>query len=176
MSKKFDLSTLTSSQLVAAYNSLSGREIKKFSDRATGEKRLQMLLDEHDSTIRIESDEVVVYKNDAAPAAPRKPRTDYTDDLRIEVRVSQNPKRAGTKAHARFALYRDGMTVAEYKAACTAHDGKHARPGFRYLGDLKWDEERQYVMVWDLDSLAQFDADAGGPGKNKALDPYRPTK
>lgn len=32
----------------------------------------------------------------------------------IKLLVNTNPKRAGTLAEQRFALYRDGMTVAEY--------------------------------------------------------------
>lgn len=35
----------------------------------------------------------------------------------ITIKTIDNPKRQGTLAHARFALYQDGMTVAEYVAA-----------------------------------------------------------
>lgn len=35
----------------------------------------------------------------------------------ITIKTIDNPKRMGTLAYARFELYKDGMTVAEYVAA-----------------------------------------------------------
>jgi hypothetical protein len=35
----------------------------------------------------------------------------------IRLLATENPKREGTAAHARFAALRDGMTVADYCAA-----------------------------------------------------------
>ena len=37
----------------------------------------------------------------------------YADDQVISVMVAQNPKKPDSKAHGRFAHYRNGMTVAE---------------------------------------------------------------
>jgi hypothetical protein len=45
----------------------------------------------------------------------RGPNIDKNTVIRIN--VDGNPKREGTLAYARFALYEDGMTVAEYVAA-----------------------------------------------------------
>jgi hypothetical protein len=35
----------------------------------------------------------------------------------IRINVDANPKREGTLAHARFALYEDGMSIEDYIAA-----------------------------------------------------------
>jgi hypothetical protein len=56
----------------------------------------------------------------------------------IKVLVS-NPKREGSKAHARFALYRTGMTVAEYRAA--VGDATNAR------ADLAWDVRHKFITI-----------------------------
>lgn len=45
----------------------------------------------------------------------RGPNIDKNTVIRIN--TDGNPKREGTLAHARFALYEDGMTIAEYVAA-----------------------------------------------------------
>ena len=54
------------------------------------------------------------------------------------VEVAANPKRAGTGAHERFAIYREEMTVAEYLAA-----GGQVR-------DVSWDVKQGYVKVVDV--------------------------
>lgn len=53
----------------------------------------------------------------------------------IELLAAENPKRAGTKTWHRFALYRTGMTVAEFLAA-----------GGRRV-DLSWDAQRQFIRI-----------------------------
>lgn len=58
-------------------------------------------------------------------------RAQPTEDARvITVLAKENPKRPGSKAHARFALYRTGMTVGEWLEAggtmsCLAYDLEH---------------------------------------------------
>lgn len=46
-----------------------------------------------------------------------------------------NPKRTGSKAHASFALYRDGMTVDDFLKA-----------GGPYT-DIVWDEGKSFIAV-----------------------------
>lgn len=176
-----NLASLSTAQLVTVYNQLSDRPVKKFTDRTTAEKRVAMLLEQRGLVARLVGDELIVAAPEAVPPTPRQssgrqPRTEFADNLRIEVRIGTNPKRAGSRAHARFALYRDGMTVAEYKAACIELEGAKARAGFRYLADLHWDQTHQYITVWDEQLISDFDSDTGGPGTNRALDQYRPAK
>jgi hypothetical protein len=71
------------------------------------------------------------------PATARAANVEKKADRSRVVRllVSENPKRAGTASHKRFALYRDGMTEAAYLAA----------GGTR--GDLAWDVERKFIAL-----------------------------
>ena len=53
----------------------------------------------------------------------------------IQLLVTGNPKREGSLAHKRFALYKDGMTIADYIAA-----------GGR-TGDINYDVANQLIEV-----------------------------
>jgi hypothetical protein len=50
-------------------------------------------------------------------------------DAIIQLLVAENPKRAGSAAHERFALLRTGMTVGNYLAAATKHGGASIAAG-----------------------------------------------
>lgn len=52
-------------------------------------------------------------------------------------RIAPNPKRAGTGAHARFALYHEGQTVAEYLAAGGV------------IRDVSWDARQGFITLVD---------------------------
>lgn len=71
------------------------------------------------------------------PRAQRGPRPVLRDDRVIRVLVDKNPKKAGSRAHDKFALYRDGMTVSEYREAGGTAD------------EIKWDAERSFIRVED---------------------------
>ena len=53
----------------------------------------------------------------------------------IDIVVTENPKRPGSASFDRFALYRNGMTVAQYLEA-----GGHR-------SDLNWDESRDFIRI-----------------------------
>jgi hypothetical protein len=60
----------------------------------------------------------------------RKARTPKNSESKIKVLAEENPKRKGTASHARFAKYKDGMTVDEFikkggTAADVNYDVKH---------------------------------------------------
>ena len=66
----------------------------------------------------------------AAPKAAKKP------DLRVvRLLVDHNPKKEGSKAFARFALYKDGQTVTEALAV-----------GILAV-DLAWDTRRKHIEL-----------------------------
>lgn len=46
-----------------------------------------------------------------------------------------NPKRAGSAAHGRFALYKDGQTIAEAKEAGVT------------AGDINWDAKQGFIKI-----------------------------
>lgn len=165
-----NLASLSIVQLTAAYNAVAERQIKKFSDKPTAEKRVEMALERASMAIvdaegtaltgtRAQIGEALFVMDasdarlarkaevDATRSAPPAPRTDFEDHMVITVLAEANPKREGGKAHARFALYRSGMTVAEYKEACVSLEGRGARAPFRYLPDLYWDTDHGYVVV-----------------------------
>jgi len=53
----------------------------------------------------------------------------------ITIKTIDNPKRLGTLSHARYELYQDGMTVADYVAA-----------GGR-TGDINYDVAEGYIAL-----------------------------
>ena len=73
----------------------------------------------------------------------------------IKVLAAKNPKQPGKLAHARFAMYKDGMTVAAYLEAVKAHTAKlqAADPQTKFInygrGDLQFDMHatRQYIAI-----------------------------
>lgn len=70
------------------------------------------------------------------PIVAPVPASDITvDDRIIRVLSDTNPKRAGTKSHDLWRLYRDGETIASYMR----------RGGTRAA--LQWDQERGYVRI-----------------------------
>lgn len=54
-----------------------------------------------------------------------------------------NPKKPGSKAHARFALYKADMTVGEYQVACKAA-GFSVRNA---TADIAWDVKHGFVKL-----------------------------
>jgi len=58
------------------------------------------------------------------------------DSRKITLLVAGNPKHG--KAKARFALYRDGMTVAAYRAAVGERQGS---------ADIRWDARKNYIRI-----------------------------
>lgn len=70
-------------------------------------------------------------------AAVRKQRgsPNFPGDAKITVRTDSNPKRVGSKAHAKFALYKTGDTVEAF-----------LKKGGTY-STLKWDTEHGFVAL-----------------------------
>lgn len=81
--------------------------------------------------------------NPRAIAVHVSAREATTDTRLIRLLVEGNPKRKGTSAHDRFALYQDGMTVAQFLAA----------GGTR--GDLTWDQERAFIRLAPAEDAVQ---------------------
>lgn len=86
---------------------------------------------------------VATGKAAGAPAAAIVGVSAASAGHRIAVLVKQNPKVPNRKAHARFALYKDGMTVAAYQEAVKAagHPFKIA------AADLLWDQRHGFISL-----------------------------
>lgn len=66
------------------------------------------------------------------------------DDTRIE--YAPNPKRNGSKAHARYEIYSQATTVREYLDLMQDDEvRKYAK------ADLRYDEEKGYLKIFDED-------------------------
>jgi hypothetical protein len=75
-----------------------------------------------------------------APKEPKQPKESnfakvYPDGAIITVKADKNPKRAGTKAHGTFELYKSGMTVGDFIKAGG------------YYAALSWDVGHGFVTV-----------------------------
>lgn len=152
MNKRINLGSLSALQLLEIYNMISPRSVKKFSDRATAAKRVETLLEQQKKALWTERDEGCIQDLDFGSLFPAdyrpagKGHTDLTDDLKITVLV-ENPKRKGSMANKRFALYKTGMTIGEYKVACVKLEGETAKPPFKYLMDPRWDVPRGFISI-----------------------------
>lgn len=72
-----------------------------------------------------------------APTPRPKGAAVAKNDPRVVVSVAPNPKKVGSASHARYALYKVGMTVSQFVAA----GGTTA--------DVKWDTEKGFVVLGD---------------------------
>lgn len=149
----FDLSTLKMSDLVTVYNSLAAKPIKSFRSSKIAQERTQAVLDEHSMELRADHDEdavedfgfAVLFVRSEDAGVEKKSRAAYSDDQTITVAVEENPKRKNTKAHARFKLYKDEMTVAEYVSAVEKKQPGHKRRGA--MADLNWDQKHGFITI-----------------------------
>jgi hypothetical protein len=73
-------------------------------------------------------------ENVETQAEPKPRRSSHDLNAKVRILSDGNPKKPGTKSFDRFALYRDGMTVAEALDTCV-------RPM-----DLKYDLTHKYVV------------------------------
>jgi hypothetical protein len=79
-------------------------------------------------------------QNDATPKAKTETKSrgragKFASDAKIKLLVKENPKKAGSKARTRFALYKDGMTVGQFLSA----------GGLRI--DLEWDAKHAFIAI-----------------------------
>jgi hypothetical protein len=150
MEKTLKIESLKTTQLVGFYNQLTGKDIKKFTDRATAEARVKLVLKEHGKIIIGTPDEPTLADKEATPVSAAPYKSVHGDDWKIKLVAATNPKREGSDAAARFALYKDGMTVAEFLEACAALgqqlNGK-PMPRFRFRADIKWDEAKGFITL-----------------------------
>lgn len=128
---------LTGPELAMLYRVGFGADApKKFSDRATGAERVWREREAIAAKCPVPTGRA---PRAAAPttraAGPRRGRPATFADTAVITQVTTNPKRAGSAAHARYSLYRPGMTVGQYVAA-----------GGR-IGDLRWDTKMKFIRV-----------------------------
>jgi len=129
------LDALTNAQLADVYNSVAERHVTKFSDHSTAVKRTQLALEAVSMDFTVDGDTITV--------GPLRSPGREGDARIITVMVEKNPKTLGSKSHARFGMYKTGMTVGDYVAA-VIRSGRARRLAIR---DITWDREHGYITV-----------------------------
>lgn len=105
--------TFTISELVKIYNANrpeGTKALKGFSTKGTGIKRIEQILPD---IPKFDGGGEKVSEETEDQGAPQK-SSKIPNDATIRVLAEENPRRKGTKAHERFELFKDGMTVKEY--------------------------------------------------------------
>ncbi len=155
-----DFSQFEDEQLLQLYNHYSPRKLSGFYDRSAMERRLTDLLDMRGLMVHHENNGgakeqlygIWLYRAEAHPRNIHNLGHVHRDSNRIiRLLVSHNPKRGASRE--RFALYRDGMTVYEYKVAC-----RNAFGGLAYEkaeSDVDWDVGKGFIRV-EVDSSQQL--------------------
>lgn len=144
--------TITKKQWAQALADMTGEELQKFPTVAAAQEAFEQAardygmgytvteagieLSLHPETDPMADTPAPTEEPDApADEAPAQRSEPKAKEATIKLLVEANPKRPGSKSHARFALYVDGMTVEAFLAA----GGKRA--------DLAWDAAHGYIAV-----------------------------
>jgi hypothetical protein len=142
---------VTGPLLVSAYNELTDKPVKKFSDNKTGAKRfMDAIADIHVTTTPFDGGTKVKSppQIDALPGmtplgiAPKKPRGSFAGKV-INVLVTANPRKENTKevcGYASFQLLLNHGVDMPYEL--------YIKQGGR-LQDLKWDIDHGWAEVKD---------------------------
>jgi hypothetical protein len=69
--------------------------------------------------------------------------TAFSPEQVIHVKVESNPKKPSGKSYTRFALYEDGLTVAQYVQRSVDAGNKESLA----YADLRWDVARGFIEV-----------------------------
>ena len=147
-----DFSMFSDEQILRLFNHYSPRPISGFFDRSSMERRTQTVLDMHGLMVYHLNNggavgqvgDIYVYRAESHPKNIHNLGHVHRDSNRIiRLLINHNPKRGASRE--RFALYRDGMTVYEYKVACRNKFG-----GNQYAkceSDLQWDTDKGFLRV-----------------------------
>ena len=125
-------------ELVGAYNELTGKSIKKFASKDKGVEMVVKVIKSNTTKaaelglIKVKVAGKVTTSSTEQKMYGRK--SEFTGK-RLYRNMDVNPRRPGTLGHRSFDLIVDGMTYEEYLMA----GGRN--------NDLHWDIERKWVIV-----------------------------
>lgn len=149
-----DFSQFTKAQILAVYNHYSPRKLTGFGDQLAMQRRTQDWLDANCVMVHHENngvaidniDGVWIYRLEQHPKNASSLGFVHRDSAKIvRLLVKDNPKKPWSNAAKRFYLYRDGMTVHEYRMAC-----RNIMGGAGYAqadGDLNYDVEHGFIRL-----------------------------
>ena len=123
--KPEDLEEVSTPALVATYNELTGKNIKKFENRAKAQEKVWELIQE-----------VAATPENVATGGSVGKREPIDASAIVRVCVRENPKRPGTKAYAVFDRYEDGQTVARHNKGLGIE-----------LSDIRWNLAKGYIRL-----------------------------
>lgn len=147
-----DFTQFTDKQILSVFNEFSPRPISGFMDRYAMERRTQDLLDmkglmvhhQNNGGALYEIDRVWIYRAESHPANVQALGHVHRDSNRIiRLLIDYNPKKQ--KSAERFAQYRDGMTVYEYRMACRAIQGGDAYSVAE--ADIEYDIKKGFIRI-----------------------------
>ena len=128
------LAGCTLEHIATIYNSVSERQIRRFTDKETAVRRTVIAVEAARHQIALVEGIVVAVSLDAPQA--------LVGDARVIERLVSNPKRIGCKAYYRWAGYASG-TVGGYVASCVSlgYDRQVANR------DILWDEKHGFIRL-----------------------------
>lgn len=138
------LQPLDRDQLLVLYNMASERKLTRFAETRTARRRTRLALEDRGLDFIHHYGQPVEFEVVPAEVADTVRRP--VDARIITVLVRPNPKRPGTACHARYDLYRDGMSGGEYVRLAMA-TGVSRRKAMRdldcdsTLGKIRWVHE-----------------------------------
>lgn len=147
-----DFTQFSDRQILSIYNHYSVRKMSGFMDRYAMERRTQDLLDMRGLMLHHQNnggslqqiDGVFIYRAESHPSNVQALGHVHRDSNRIiRLLIDHNPKRQ--RSAVRFAQYRDGMTVYEYRMACRAAQGGDAYQVAE--SDIDFDVKRGYIRI-----------------------------
>lgn len=81
------------------------------------------------------SEKVPAAKAAGGDKEPREKRPALDHGMTIKILVEANPKREGSKSRERFAIYRNGMTIAQFIE----------KGGL--MADVRYDEDHKFIEL-----------------------------
>lgn len=130
--------------LVSLHNSIPGvRQVSRLGDPSTARARLRLALERAGLKLaRARPRETGRYRT-VPESAINQSGGSIVRQKRIRLLVTENPKRPGSKCHARYLLYRDGMTLGEYIEAVEAL----GRTSWSAWMDIYCDRDRGFIEI-----------------------------
>lgn len=157
-----DLLNSDMDRLLQIYNRNAEIQVKDFPSIEEARARVASLLESHfklkeiptmakrnapadtsNDTATTATTETAAASTESKASSSRTPKSAV-----IRLKTDSNPKRSGSNAHTRFALYRDGMTVEEFiKAGGT-------------MGDINFDQGKGFIALEGVEAPAAAEAPA----------------
>jgi hypothetical protein len=148
-----DFSQYSRKQILAVYNYYSTRHLSNFGDKLAMYRRTQDWLDangvmvwhEDNGAALFDIEGVYIYRMEQHPKNTESLGFVHRDSAKVIRVLVVNPKLRNSNAWKRFNLYKDGMTIHEYRMACRNLFGGKGYGDAE--GDLGYDEAHGFIRI-----------------------------